>query len=202
MKTWTSEGHLTDLVLELWADGLTEGLEVRRIDHHLQTCQACQAREAEWRSLFHALSALPTPKPSPSFDAEVLARVRKPAAASRSWAPLARRLRPVAVVAAAFWGGIVVAGAAWLGASTGLSPSGLIAAGLAFLGEAAWSAVIRVGALLQVSGLVDLWAEIAGSVPGPGVLSALALMNAFAGLAIWGLYRMTVKQPARAQSNV
>jgi hypothetical protein len=59
-----------------------------------------------------------------------------------------------------------------------------------------------VGALLHVSGLVELWAELARAVPGPGVLSAVALMTAFSGLAIWGLYRVTGYQPSRVSAHV
>ena len=65
-----------------------------------------------------------------------------------------------------------------------------------------WAGVIKLGALLHVSGLAELWAELARAVPGPGVLSAVALMTAFSGLAIWGLYRVTGYQPSTVSAHV
>lgn len=205
MKNWNSEGHLTDLAQELWASGEAEDQDIQRIDSHLRGCPACRAHQAEWRELFHALASLPVLEPSPSFDRLVMERVRKPAAesAAASWLPaLVRRLRPVAVVTTALWTGVVIGGAVWLEASLGVSLPTLIARSLAFARELAWSAVIKIGALAHVSGLLEVWGEMVRTVPGPGVLSAVALMTALAGLAIWGLYRVTGYQPSRVNAHV
>ncbi len=206
MKNWTSEGHLTDLALQLWAAGEAADQDSQRVNDHLRGCPACRAQEAEWRELFHALSALPPLEPSGSFNQQVLARVRKPAVArgaAAAWLPaLVRRLRPVAAVTAALWTAAVLGGAVWLSAGLGLSGAALVARALTYARQLVWAGVIKVGALLHVSGLAELWAELARAVPGPGVLSAVALMTAFSGLAIWGLYRVTGYQPSTVSAHV
>ena len=112
------------------------------------------------------------------------------------------RLRPVAAVTAALWTAAVLGGAVWLSAGLGLSGAALVARALTYARQLVWAGVIKVGALLHVSGLAELWAELARAVPGPGVLSAVALMTAFSGLAIWGLYRVTGYQPSTVSAHV
>ena len=205
MKNWNSEGHLTDLARELWAAGEAEGSGAERTQDHLQSCSSCRAQVEEWREIFHALSSLPALEPSLSFDRRVMDRVRMPVAApsEAAWLPtLVRRLRPVAVATSALWSAVVVGGIIWLGAGVGTSGTALVAGAIAYLSDLAWGAVVKVGAFLHISGTLELWAEFARVVPGPGVLSAVALMTAFAGLGIWGLYRVAGIQPTRVNAHV
>ncbi len=122
-----------------------------------------------------------------------MARVRTPVAAAQATAwlgALLRRLRPIAVGTAAVWTTAVLGAAIWLADRYQLSAAALFAR-LAELGsELLWAAVIEVAALVQASGLDQLWQQTAGAVPGPTVLTAVALMTAVSGLAIWTLYRV------------
>ncbi len=206
MKIWFSEGHLTDMALERRAAGEAETRELQAIDSHLQTCPECQARQAEWREIFFALARLEPVEPSPAFDDRVMARVRQPAPVAASappwWQKLARRLRPVAVGATAAWGGVLAWGAIWLVAQVDVSATVLIARFFDYSTELAWAGVVRIGAFLELSGLADAWTAAAGAVPGPGVLSAVALMTAVSGLAVWTLYRVTGHQPSGMNAHV
>jgi anti-sigma factor RsiW len=203
MKKWTIEEHLSELVLERRAAGEAEADELQATDSHLQKCPACRAFEAEWRELFVALASLPALEPSRSFDDAVMARVRAPARqAIRTWVPtLARRLRPVAVGAAALWTSAVIVGVAW--AQTWLDiPAGvLIAQLLAQAKQLALAAAIKIGAILHISGLADFWTQLTETVPGPGIAVAVALMTVLSGLAIWTLYRVAGYQPPRIDAH-
>ena len=205
MKKWTTEEHLSELALERRAAGEAEADELQAIDSHLQNCPVCQAFEAEWRELFGALASLPALEPSKSFDDAVMARVRVRAPAKQAvqtWLPsLARRLRPVAVGAAALWTSAVIVGVAW--AQTWLDmPAGvLIAQLLVQAKQLALAAAIEIGAILHLSGLADFWAQLTETVPGPGIAGAVALMTVLSGLAIWTLYRVATYQPPRIDAH-
>ena len=203
MKTWNSEGHLTELALERWAVGEAEGLDRQRVTNHIRTCEACAARQAEWEEFVHALSALPSLEPSRSFDELVLARVRKPSVREQHGIipHLGRRLRRAAVAAAALWAAVLAGGGVWMATSLTDSPGALAGQGLAYIHDLLWAGVVRVAALLQVSGIVEAWNEVASAVPGPSVLSAVALMTAFGGLALWGLYRVTGYRESRIKAH-
>lgn len=206
MTTRFSEGHLTDTAMELRAAGEAEARELQAIDSHLQVCPECQARQAEWRELFFALARLESLEPSPAFDDRVMARVRQPvrvpAAAPARWLKLARRLRPVALGAAAVWGGVVVGGTVWLGARMDVSAAAVIARFFNYSTQLAWAGVVKIGAFLELSGLGAAWTTAAEAVPGPGVLSAVAFMTAVSAIAIWTLYRLTGYQPSGMNAHV
>jgi hypothetical protein len=205
MTNWTPEGHLTDLALEHLAAGEAEAQELAAINSHLAECPNCRAREAGWGLLIHALESLPDLAPSPSFDDAVLARVRVTAESipAVTWLPkVARRLRPVAVVAAAVWTGTVVGGGLWLGGKIELPAAAFLARGLSLVKEMAWASVVKAGAFLHLSGLLETWTEVVEAVPGPGVLSAFALMTAVSGLAIWMLHKVVSYEPSTIDAHV
>lgn len=205
MKNWTPEGHLTDVALELRAAGEAEAPELRLSDSHLAACPACRAGAADWSRLIRALQSLPPLDPCASFDDQVMARVRvavqaKPAAA---WLPkLARKLRPVALGAAAVWSAAVIGGGLWLGGRIELPAAAFVAGGLTFIKQLLWAGVLRLGAFLHLSGLIDLWADVVEAVPGPGVLSAVAVMTAVSGLAIWTLHKVVRYEPSGVDAHV
>lgn len=200
MKTWTPEGHLTDWVLELRAAGEAATRELRATDEHLEACPACRAREVDWRRLIDALESLPALKPSASFDQAVMARVRTRAAAARLPA-LARRLRPVAVAAAAVWSAAVVGGAIWL-SRVDLPAGALIARGLGGMRDLLWAGILKLGAMAHVSGFLEFWSQAVGAVPGSVLLSAAAAMTAASALAIYTLYRVIDYQPSTFDAHV
>lgn len=204
MKIWTSEGHLSELALEMWAAAEAEAHELRAIDGHLQACARCRAQAAEWRGLFLALSALRGAEPSPSFDERVMQRVRRPAAArtNPAWLPgLARRLRPVAVAAAAAWTGLVIGGAVWLQSRLDASLTALLARLFSGAKALLLAAAIDLDAMLRLSGLLERWVDLSAGVPGLGVAGALALMTALCGLAIWTLYRVASYEPSKVDAH-
>ncbi len=63
-------------------------------------------------------------------------------------------------------------------------------------------AAIKLGTLLEITGLSAAWSRLAETVPGPGVAGALALMTLISGLAIWMLYRVTAYQPSGIDAHV
>ncbi len=194
------------MALERRAAGEAETRELQAIDSHLQTCPECQARQAEWREIFLALARLEPVEPSPAFDDRVMARVRQPAPVAASappwWQKLTRRLRPVAVGATAAWGGVVAGGAIWLVAQVDVPATALFARFFDYSTKLAWAGVVKIAVFLELSGLADAWTAAAGAVPGPGVLSAVALMTAVSGLAVWTLYRITGHQPSGMNAHV
>ncbi|UCC73278.1 MAG: hypothetical protein JSV86_01555 [Gemmatimonadota bacterium] len=205
MKIWTSEGHLTELVLELRAADEVSANELQAIEGHLDGCAACRAEHARWRRLYHALSTLRAAEPSASFEAAVMARVRLPERAETvgpaRLPALVRRLRPVAVAAAAVWTTAVVGGAAWLQQVVDVPGSVLLARLLSDARELLLAAALRLGAILQLSGLADAWAELVETVPGSGVVIAGTLITVLSGLAIWTLYRVTGYEPPEANAH-
>ncbi len=205
MKTWTPEGHLTELALDARAGGEADAHELQAIDGHLEACSACRAHEGGWRRLIHALESLPALETSPSFDDHVMARVRATAEATPAAAwllKLGHKLRPVAIGAAGVWSTAVVAGAFWLGGRVDIPATALVSRGVGFTTELVWAAVLKIGATLQVSGFFQLWARVVDLVPGPGVISAVAVMTAISGAAIWTLYRVVGYEPSRIDAHV
>lgn len=78
---------------------------------HLNTCEACRSRLAEWEAVWRALDALPAASPSPAFRGRLAARLHetRPAASER----LERFLIPVSAAAVAllgFWIGYIAGG--------------------------------------------------------------------------------------------
>jgi predicted anti-sigma-YlaC factor YlaD len=205
MKTWNSKGHLSELALELRAAGEAALPEFQAIDAHLRECPACRAREGEWRRLFHALASMQAVEPSRSFDARVMAQVRVPEpahAAATNWLPaFSRRLRPVALAAAAVWTMAVVLGAAWLQSIVDVPASMLLARLFSDARELLMTAVLKIGAALHLSGLADAWSGITERVPGYGFALAVILMTVLSGLAIWTLYRVTEYQPPEVNAH-
>ncbi|NIR45239.1 MAG: hypothetical protein GWN99_12715 [Gemmatimonadetes bacterium] len=193
MKEWTTEGHLSELALEMWAADEAETHETGAIRSHLEACQACRARETEWRRLFHALASLEAVEPSPSFDDAVMANLRLPAedeVQAAAWLPqLTRRLRPVALGAAAIWTAAVLVGTAWVQTRLDVSLTALLTGFLAYVRQLTLEALIEVAALLQLSGLGEVFNQ-ASQLSGAGVLVAVALMTSISGLALWTLYRV------------
>jgi anti-sigma factor RsiW len=205
MKIWTSEGHLSELALEHRAADEVSASELQAIDSHLEACAVCRAEHARWRRLLHTLATLQAVEPSASFDDGVLARVRLPEPAETvgpaRLPSLARRLRPVAVAAAAVWTVAVVGGAAWLQQTVDVPGSILLARFFSNARELLLAAVLKLGAILHLSGLADAWTELVETVPGSGVVIAGGLITVLSGLAIWTLYRVTGYKPPEANAH-
>lgn len=205
MKIWESDGHLTELALQLRATAEAEPGTLQAMSDHLATCVACRAREAEWQGLFHALASLQAVEPSAGFDAAVMDRVHLPSrtrsTVAARWSSLLRRLRPVAIAAAAGWTALVAGGVWWLQAQVDTAPAALLAEFTSRAGEALLAAVINVAAFLHISGVTEVLSEWAETIPGQGLALALSMMTMLSGLAIWTLYRVTAYQPSRVRAN-
>ncbi len=205
MENWTTEGHLTELALEQRAAGELAAADLQAVTSHLQGCQACRAREGQWRGVYLALAALRGAEPSPGFDARVMERVRLPVEAPAG-TPLrqrtARRLRRLAVAATTLWTAGLAGGAAWVHFRLDVGPGALLARLLASVQELALAGAIELGTLIQLSGLPEAASGMMRTVPGPAVAAALAGMTGLSGLAIWLLYRVSGYQPSRVNGHV
>ncbi len=205
MTNWTSEGHLTELALELWAAREAEDRELQAYDSHIQRCQACRAQTVEWRGVMLALASLRGAEPSESLADQVMEQVRLPVPAAvraRAWVPsLVLQLRRVAAAAAALWAVGVIGGVLWLGSRIDMSVGALLARLASYASDLLLAAVIRIGALLHLSRLAETIVELQQSVPGLGLAAALALMTIMSGAAIWTLHRVTTYQPSRANAH-
>jgi hypothetical protein len=205
MTIWTFEGHLSELALEHRAADEVSANELQAIDSHIEGCAACRAEHARWRRLLHTLATLQAVEPSVSFDDGVMARVRLPEPAETVGAgrlpSLLRRLRPVAAAAAAVWTVALVGGAAWLQQTVDVPGSMLLARLFSNARELLLTVVLKLGAILQLSGLADAWTELVETVPGSGVVIAGTLITVLSGLAIWTLYRVTGYEPPEANAH-
>lgn len=101
--------------VEKWLSAFMDGeLAPARKDavaSHLNACEACRSRLAEWEAVWRALDALPAAAPSPAFRSRLAARLHetRPAASGR----LERFLIPVSAAAVAllgFWIGYIAGG--------------------------------------------------------------------------------------------
>ncbi len=205
MQIWTIEGHLSELALELRAVDEVSAEALQAIDSHLEGCSACRAEHARWRRLFHTLATLQAVEPSPSLDEAVMARVRLPTAAEAEGSArvpaLVRRLRPVAVAAAAVWTAALVGGVAWLQRVVDVPGSILLARLFTGARELLLAAVLKLGAILQLSGIADAWTGLVETVPGSGVVIAGFVITSLSGLAIWTLHRVTGYEPPEVNAH-
>ncbi len=206
MENWTTEGHLTELALGQHAAGELAAADLQAVTSHLQSCQDCRGRDAAWRGLLLALAAVRGAEPSTGFDDRVMARVRLPddamAAAPNLMPRTVRRLRRIAVAAAAVWTAGLAGGAVWLHSQLDVTPGLLLARLLTGARDLAVAGVVKLAALLHLSGLSESVAGAIATVPAPGLAGALAAMTALSGLAIWTLHRVIEYEPSRVDTHV
>ncbi len=205
MENWTTEGHLTELALGQHAAGELAAADLQAVTSHLQGCQACRAREGEWRGIFLAVAALRGAEPSPGFDDRVMELVRVPVEAPTAAPGLmprtVRRLRRLAVAATTVWTAGLAGGAAWLHFRHEVGPGALLARLLASVQDVALAGAIKLGTLIELSGIPETAAGAIQAVPGAGLVAALAGMTALSGVAVWTLYRVTGYQPSRVNGH-
>ncbi|MEX0907004.1 MAG: hypothetical protein WD054_01640 [Gemmatimonadota bacterium] len=213
--------HPTADRLEAFIEGVLEDCDRVVVASHIVGCARCQSEVEEWRSLFAALSSLPSLEPAVGFADRVMLRVR--VAARPHWhaawwaaweqaaahaAALAGRLTPkttfgwglVAALLAlpvALGGGIV----AWLVTRSYLTPQALwlytrdgIVNGLQGVGSTAIAFVMRSElAAWTVARSVE-FVDTAGMT---GVGAIIAAAGVLTMLSIWILYRNLFRTPTR-----
>ena len=204
MTNWT-KGHLSELALEMWAAAEVEAHELQELESHIQACPDCRAKAAEWQGIFLALASLRDVEPSNTFDDRVLEQVRIPTeqvVGAPAWVvKVARRAPRIAAGVVGLWTLSVVFGAAWLQKTVDVPPAMLLARFLNDAKELLLAGAIKLGAILHLSGFLDVLAEVSDTVPGLGVAGAAALVTALSCLAIWTLYRVTKYEPPRVDAH-
>lgn len=195
-----SSEHLPQWMLELHAEDMLSPGERSKAEAHLRSCVLCSAELDASRALNAALAQLPTFDPSPGFADAVMSRVVLPQTATapeagraRRWLPGTRRgwtllgaalLVPIAPLAAFL---------AWLLSNPLVSVGGLWSMSSTWIGEAAWSLVVRgagaaidTGAFTVVAPLMERMPEMSS-----GEASAVALLVAVVVPASsWALIRL------------
>jgi len=58
-----------------YTDGRATEAERTAVERHIESCAACRARVAEFRSVWSVLNDAPVPQSSPSFDARLRQRI-------------------------------------------------------------------------------------------------------------------------------
>lgn len=181
--------HLSDKLLERYADADLAGAARASADGHLAACPACRARLSEWQSLLLQLSTLPQLAPAQEFAERVLSRLVVGAAAAPGKAARravrvpawARRLVPAAAGAGALWTGGVAAALFWLYRRAGATPGEILTWAGGQLREAFWGVIVRVAEVITLSGV--------GTYAVP-LLLLWAIFGAFATWGAWTLYRL------------
>ena len=87
-----SSEHLSDWILEQYAEGALSPEEQSSAEEHLEFCGRCAAELDGYRALFAALGEMPRFAPSPAFGDAVMARVKVAPAPSPVVAWAMRRL--------------------------------------------------------------------------------------------------------------
>jgi hypothetical protein len=204
MTNWTN-GHLSELALESWAAGEAEAHDLPELENHVQACPDCRVKATEWRGLFLALASLRGAEPSESFHDRVMKEVRIPTeqvAGAPAWVvKVARRAPRIAAGVLGLWTLGIVGAAAWLQKTMDVPLPMLLARLLNDAEDALWAGAIKLGAILQLSGLLDGWPEAFANVPGLGVAGVATLVSTLSGLAIWTLYRVTKYEPPRIDAH-
>lgn len=198
--------HLTEALMQDYADGALPETERAAADVHLSACARCRTELQAWQLLFSELAELPRFAPDPGFAERVMAQVRRPAqvpagarlqarlqAWVRSLFPLPATGRTWALAAGAVTAPAVAVGglAWWIFSYPQVTPGTLTTYLL-------WRARSTLGALL--SGLytrvleselaLRLYTVVEHLVQAPGAaLVAAGTFSAVTALALWVLYR-------------
>jgi hypothetical protein len=199
--------------LEAFAEGILRPDDRAVVASHLLACHRCEGVVEDWRSLFHALSALPRFAPAVGFADRVMRRVRvRQPWHARAGAAFGRYLPHTTrgwALAAAFLALPVLAGgsfAAWLLSKSYVTTHGLwVFATDRFFG-AAQSGVVGVTKFLMQTDIAAWLARSAGTVfsaSGARGLGALAAASAvLIVLSAWILYTNLFRTPDRKSHYV
>lgn len=174
--------HLNDETLERYADRDLRGAKAAAAERHLESCEACRTRLAEWESLFLQMATLPRFAPAPGFADRVMVRVvaaAQPAKARAAWQPVVatwgRRLWPAAAAAATVWTFTVGGALAWVSRRADVGPGELLGWGIVQARDAFWTTLVRVAGAIQ---LPAVEVDVAGLLAFAAFLSLLALWGA------------------------
>ena len=194
-----STAHLSEPTIELIADGLLAGEDLRDAEAHLSRCAACEAELEAARSLFGALAQLPRYAPSPAFAELVMAKVQVTPRASpvfawiRHWAPETRRgwTLLVATVLAPMLP--LLGFALWVASSPVLTAPAVIDWSLRQTRSMALSGVEAIGRwsmTLGVTGWIEAALMAARGLPLDALLVALVVLAVAIPLSAWSLVRL------------
>lgn len=205
LRAAVRSGHPDEDRLQEYADGLLPAWQAARVRAHVEGCDRCGSRAAEWGTVLGALNGLDRFAPSEQFAARVMAEVRVPAAAPakqrvpewrRALAPLGRVV-PRTRKAWAAISGVALTPAVTLGlvlwtvfTHPTLTPGALVSFVLWKAGDLAalaWNAVsAQAMASTEVFGLFSFFQSLSLS---PAALGGVFLaFSAAAVAAAWVLY--------------
>ena len=194
-----SMAHLTEPTIELFADGLLEGDELRQAEAHLSGCEACTAELEAARSLFMALAQLPRFAPSADFADLVMAKVQVTPRASpvfawiRHWAPETRRGWTLLVATLLSPMLPVLGFALWVASNPALTASAALQWGLQQVRTGSVDAVHAVAEWsvgMGITGWLANGLSLVRAVPLDALVIALVVLAVAIPLSAWSLVRL------------
>ncbi|MBI4540716.1 MAG: zf-HC2 domain-containing protein [Gemmatimonadetes bacterium] len=193
--------HLSDALLQDYADGVLPGLEREAAQTHLSSCARCRTEIEAWQLLFSQLVELPRFAPTPGFAERVMARIRIPLGLRvLAWlrrlipVPATPRTWAVAVTAAAVPAVALGSVFYWIFSYPGVTP-GTLAAYLFLQARQAAAALVQTvfGGLLESEFVLRLYTVLDALVRSPGAaILAASAFSALTAAALWVLYRNLV----------
>jgi anti-sigma factor RsiW len=195
--------HPSDWTLELLAEDELGPAEHAKVAAHVEGCSRCAAELDTYRSLFAAMSEMPSFAPSMEFTDTVMARVtivphRSPAQWLLRWLPKTQRgwmilfglsLIPALPVLALF---------AWIATHPGVTPGLLWDAAMTWTGNTGWSLLVNATGTLVESSAVA-WGrtgvERLLAIPLEILIVGILVTAVGIPLSAWTLYR-TLSAPS------
>ncbi|MBI4519397.1 MAG: zf-HC2 domain-containing protein [Gemmatimonadetes bacterium] len=192
--------HLSDTLLQDYAEGVVSGAELAAVEAHLVGCTGCRSGVAGWRALLANLGELPRLAPSAAFADQVMARVkiRTPLAVRvlawvRSLFPFPATPRTWALATAAAMVPVAIVGGAayWVFSYPGVTPGNVLTFLVWRAGDAVGGFVAQTTtALLESRFVLPAYTILEALARSPGAaVATVSTFSALTALALWVLYR-------------
>jgi anti-sigma factor RsiW len=195
--------HPSDWTLELLAEEELGPAEHARVAAHVEGCAHCAAEVESYRSLFVALSEMPSFNPSVEFSDSVMSRVtivpqRSPAQWLRRWLPKTQRGWMILFGLSLIPALPVLALLGWIVTHPGVTPGLLWDAAGTWLDNTGWSLLVNATGFVVESN-ATAWARVGVErlleIPIEILIVGTLVLAVGTPLSAWTLYR-TLRAPS------